>query len=229
MAKQHRKARPSTPGDRDSTTESTAEMTADAMLSRVNEFVTNTLAPRAGLIVALVLAVVVIALGLRLHVQNQNTQLARAWQTVEGADSEVALTEIAQSQKGRMVGGMALFSLAKTAYEEGDFEGAVVHFDAFLKSYPASDLADDARLGRAYALEELENYDEAAVAFQDSGAEADTPMMRAQAYLGAGRCLAALDKDEKAREALENARAEADENSMLADAARYALQSLTDG
>lgn len=226
MAKQRRTPKVHNHGKNESESAPAAEARMELAIARVGDLWRSHIQPNLRLIGVIVLALVVLGLGMRLYNQKQAQKLARAWSTVQTTDETEALRAVADNFKKNTVGEMAAFKLAQNAYRSGETAEALTHFDDFLDRFAQSSLGDEARLGRAYSLENLEQHEQAANAFEQLAAGTENQQVRAQAYLGAGRCYNLLNNPEKSRQAFENARAAADVNSMFAEAAMDGLQEL---
>lgn len=203
----------------------------EQLIVRMGGFWRNSVAPYWRVIVAVILAMVVVALAVRLVQRRQTARIARAWQQVsfaraaEEAVHEKSLKRIAEENKTHIVAQVAAFRLAKSTYADGDYEKALDQFNAFLKQYPESPLRTEARLGQAYSLESNGQYELAAETFTDVAEASDSDIVVAQAYLGAGRCYQEAGNIEDARAAFENAHANA-ARSMFGSAALDALKAL---
>ncbi len=226
MVKQRRTPKAHTPGKNEPESASPADARVELALAWVGDFWRSHIQPNLRLIVVIALALVVLGLGMRLYNQSQADKLARAWATVQTSDETEALNTVADTFTNNTVGEMAAFKLATNAYRDGDAADALTHFDDFLDRFGKSSLRDEARLGRAYCLESLEQHKQAANAFEQLAADTENQTVRAQAHLGAGRCHVNLGNPENARQAFENARAAADADSMFAEAALNGLQDL---
>lgn len=226
MVKQRRTPKAHNPGNNEPESAPPADAQMELALARVGDFWRSHIQPNLRLIVVIALALVVLGLGMRLYNQSQADKLARAWATVQTSDEAEALKTVADTFKNNTVGEMAALKLATNAYRDGDAADALTHFDDFLDRFGTSSLRDEARLGRAYCLESLEQHEQAVKAFQQLAADTENQTVRAQAHLGAGRCHVDLGNPENARQAFENARAAAEENSMFAEAAMDALHEL---
>lgn len=226
MVKQRRIPNTQTHAQNESEAAPAAEAQVELIISRVGDLWRNHIQPNLRLIGVLALALVVLGLGMRLYNQSQAEKLARAWTTVQTSDEPEAQRAVADTFKKNIVGEMAMFKLAQEAYRNGEFAQALTQFDDFLDRFSRPTLNNEARLGRAYCLESLEQHEQAAKAFEQLATDTENLTVRAQAYIGAGRCHTLLDNPEKARQAFENARAAADADSMFAEAAMNGLQDL---
>ena len=65
------------------------------------------------------------------------------------------------------VPGNALYEKTLASYHEGKYKEAIAGFEAFLKQYPSSELADNAQFWIGESYMSRKDYDKAIVAFQD--------------------------------------------------------------
>ncbi len=103
--------------------------------------------------------------------------------------------------KSRMA-PLAVLSLAKLHYDNGQYEAALSQYDRFLARWPAHDMADVASLGRLFCIESRDHHDaleEAADAFAAFASERPGHYLTPQAVFGHARCLEQLERFEAAR------------------------------
>ena len=117
--------------------------------------------------------------------------------------------------------------LANTYYEKGDFKNARVAYAKLAREYPDDFAGKLGFLGKAYALEELHKFGEAAQALRQL--REDSPdFLKAQVEVDLARCLeAAGQSDEAKRHYSELLKMESDES--LREVARYRLDKIAMG
>lgn len=100
------------------------------------------------------------------------------------------IREVAESFEGTNAGAEAQFGLGQLAMQNGDYQAAVDDFTTFLSEYKSVWMLEAAaRLGRATAYENMEQYDNAAADYELLLDNKQASHIRVYALLGAARCL----------------------------------------
>lgn len=124
--------------------------------------------------------------------QRQNMEASAALLTATDTQS---LDNLANQYGKTAIGPVIRLRLARSYFEDGNYEASLNACDLFLKKDRKHQLAPEAKLCRAAALEALEKYDDAIQAYMDL-AKDPASFVAPSAVLGQARCLAA--KDDKA-------------------------------
>ncbi|MCB2198974.1 tetratricopeptide repeat protein [bacterium] len=157
--------------------------------------------------VAAVVAVVIISVMMinSRHAANAESmaELASVRQTLTNqpdADVTEQLDDVATTYKGTSGGAEALIAIADLALNDGDNEKALEAYERFIKEYPSSYMLTAAAYeGKATALSNLEQYEEAAEVYDRVLRMDDATHVKANLLLKAARC---YEKDGQLEEAL---------------------------
>lgn len=118
------------------------------------------------------------------------------------ASAEAEFNQFLQAYPDHSLTEWALVYLGESAYRQGKFERALAAFDQGLQKFPAGQMADDARYGRANALESLNRNAEALQEFEAIAARPGSTRA-AQAAYAIGSQKFAAKEFEKATEAFD--------------------------
>lgn len=88
----------------------------------------------------------------------------------------------------------ALVQLGNAFYQRGQHQEAFGAYQAYLEQYPTGPWVSLAALGKAYALEAQQRYEEAAATFQTLADGFQGSLLTAEALIGLARCLGQLDR-----------------------------------
>jgi len=123
---------------------------------------------------------------------------------------------------GTKSGAKALYFLANARYFQGNFDGALQDFKRFLERNPDDPLlSPSAQMGIAACYEQIEEWWEAAVGYEEVRKRYSESVLVPEALVSAGRCYEKLEEWDKAeqlyREVIENY----PEKAFSADAETY--------
>lgn len=186
----------------------------------------------------LVVFVAIIALGVRVagtaagpRADNADAQRALAAARTEFALGRMdagreALLQVTKNWRNSRAGREAVYILANTYYETGDWAKAKETFEQFLQKPLYDDLMrDGAKMGVAACLEESGDTAGALDAYRALTEGARHAATRVHAALAAGRCARALGRDDDAR-ALYQGIVDRYPEAPEAEQARFALRGL---
>lgn len=125
-----------------------------------------------------------------------------------------ALTAVATEHEGTPQGAIAALEAGSALYRAGRYEDALSSFEAAEKT--GGFVGEMALNGKAYTLESLKRFDEAATAFQTVRTKANGGA-KEQATIDLGRVYEAAGQPDKARAVYEEFEADFPESSLLAD------------
>ncbi|MBT3295082.1 MAG: tetratricopeptide repeat protein [Verrucomicrobia bacterium] len=155
--------------------------------------------------ITIVLAVVAVAVaGTNMVKSRRQGRLADASAQLGAARSAQDLEAIVADYGSTPSAPLALLQLGKTAYDGGDFNGAMTHYETFAQRYRTHDLASVAEMGLIHCREARGELDQAEAAFKAFAAATPEHFMAAQALLGQARCLEQLGRFDDARVVLED-------------------------
>jgi predicted negative regulator of RcsB-dependent stress response len=150
--------------------------------------------------ITVVLAVVAIAVaGTNMVKSRRQGRLADASAQLGAARSAQDLEAIVADYGATPSAPLALLQLGKTAYDGGDVNQAMTHYETFTQRYAKHDLAAVAEMGLIHCREARGDLDEAEAAFKAFAAANPEHFMTAQALLGQARCLEQLGRFDDAR------------------------------
>ncbi|MFW5996580.1 MAG: tetratricopeptide repeat protein, partial [Lentisphaeria bacterium] len=169
--------------------------------AKLNFFILNVLKPRAGIITISLLAVIIIIIGGYYWFQQRQEAAVEVLSEVSSAEELNELEQLAEKHSGSKAGELATFKVAVKYYKQEEYEKAADYFDALLNQYSDSTFRQQARLGKAYSLEEEDDYQGAVELFAETAEAVDAELeSRMEAYYGAGRNAAELGDTDKAIE-----------------------------
>ncbi|MFO7820896.1 MAG: hypothetical protein R6V56_02385 [Lentisphaeria bacterium] len=185
---------------------------ANSVEEKVGHFLHSFVLPHWPMLVAAVLVIIIAAIAGKQWSDYKAEKLATAFAEVRTAETVSQLRQLASEYKDTKPGELAAFSAARQLYEEEQYLQAAEAFAKFNEQYKQSELAVDALLGWAYALENNQQYSDSQKIYLDVvRTEKASAEAKAEAYCGAGRTALALDTPEKARQHFESAMAEVDQ------------------
>jgi len=97
---------------------------------------------------------------------------------------------------------LALLSLGKLHFDNGNYEAALAQYERFLAQWPTHDMTKTAALGRIFCIEargRQDAFEEAAAAFAAFASGNPGHYLQPQAVFGQARCLEQLNRLEEAR------------------------------
>jgi tol-pal system protein YbgF len=103
---------------------------------------------------------------------------------------------------GSDLGNEALYNSAKDKFQKGDYNGAIESYEAFIKAYPKSPLADNSRFGVGDCYYKKGDYERAILEYSQVIKEYPDGNKVASALLKIGYSFSALGDTENARSAL---------------------------
>ena len=122
------------------------------------------------------------------------------------ADISEQLEDVAATYKGTTGGAEALMAIADLALNDGDNEKAVETYERFIKSYPKTFMLTAAAWeGKATALSNMENWEEAAETYDRVAGMKDASHVRANLLLKAANCYEKAGKVDIALKRVETA------------------------
>ncbi|MFQ5846445.1 MAG: tol-pal system YbgF family protein [Candidatus Methylomirabilales bacterium] len=94
----------------------------------------------------------------------------------------------------------ALLAIGNVSYDGGDYQQALQAYQDYLRDYPTGWGVFLAGLGKAYALESQQRYEQAAATFRTLADRYKTEALRVEALVGLARSLKAVDRGMEAIE-----------------------------
>jgi TolA-binding protein len=135
-------------------------------------------------------------------------KLAKAEQLLMAAQSPQQLEEIVNKYSSTPTAPVALLSLAKNYFNNGDYALARTQYDRFLKKFGKNDLRSTAELGLAYCTEADGDFNGAATQFAAFTEKNKGSYLQPQAVLSIARCMEQAGRIDEARIVLEDFLAE---------------------
>jgi predicted negative regulator of RcsB-dependent stress response len=176
-------------------------------------------------IAAAVIAVAVF--GSNLYRSHKRRALADASAQLAAARSTQDLEAIVADYGSTPSAPLALLQLGKAAYDMGDYNGAMAHYENFAARYDDHELASVAEVGLIHCREARGELQAAEAAFKAFAAADPAHFLAATAELGQARCLEQLGRFDDARIIYENMVANRGD-SMWGDRAAEQLETLDD-
>jgi TolA-binding protein len=177
------------------------------------------------LIGAGVLAAAVVVMASRGIAAHKAAKLMEAEQMLAQARTPQQIEDVVKNYKSTPTAPAALLDLAKTLFNDGDYEGARAQYERFLQDYKNSTLRPIAEFGLAHCTEADGRFDAAADEFKVFLTRHPDSYLKAPAILAAARCLEQSGQLDESRILLEDFLAE-NANSLWSGAAEAALQGL---
>lgn len=131
-------------------------------------------------------------------------QSATANQLLMNAGSDEELQLIIDTYANTAAAPSALLGLARSAFNQGDYDKAQASYNAFLKDYGNHDMAAIAAYGQAACLEALNQLDAAAAEYQKVADENSGSFVVPMALLNKAKLLARQGKTDAAIQAFED-------------------------
>ncbi len=134
--------------------------------------------------IMVILVVVVIMVSVQ---RSRDQRLAAGFAELADAEATEKLIELSNEFDGTEVGELATLKLARSFYQNGNYEKALTYFSLFLKKYSNSEMAEAAELGEAYTLEASGKLAQAEASYDNISKTAVAQNVRMDALSGAGR------------------------------------------
>lgn len=170
-------------------------------------------------------AVLIAVLAINGYTQYKTSRQAKAEKLLMAAETpqqfEVVITRYGSTPSAPV----ALLSMAKLFFNDGEIAQARAQYGRFLKQYKNHDMRPVAELGLAYCTEADGDFSDAAKQFDAFSKKNTSSYLRPQAILSAARCLKQAGETDEARVVLEDFLA-ASIGTQRANEAEVALQSL---
>lgn len=161
------------------------------------------------------------------YAHHKASRLAKAEQLLMEARTPEQLEEVLNKYGSTPAAPVALLSLAKTFYNNGDYSQARAQYDRFLKKHKKHDLRSSAELGLAYCTEADGDFNGAAAQFAAFAERNNGSYLQPIALLSVARCMEQAGRIDEARIVLEDFLAE-NGNSPWFGSAESALKSLNE-
>lgn len=152
--------------------------------------------------VTIVLGVMIVITALNMLRSRSARRAVEANRRLSSAQSVTELESVVRDFEKTGAAPLALLSLAKQHFDNGNYEAALSQYDQFLVKWPKHDMKTTAVLGRIFCIEargQRESLEEAAAAFATFATDNPGHYLAPQAIFGQARCLEQLDRPEEAR------------------------------
>jgi len=174
-----------------------------------------------------ILAATLTAVGSRFYAQHKADRLAAAEQALSTARTPQDLEAMVKEYGSTPSAPVALLTLAKTLFNDGDTARARTQYEQFLKKYKNHEMQPIAELGLAYCTEADGDFNGAATQFAEFSKKNTGSYLHPQAILSVARCMEQAGRIDEARIVLEDFLTEKGD-SAWASLAEAALKQLTE-
>lgn len=179
-------------------TPKTADLELPEELEQAKDFVTK----HANLIMTIALVVAVAVTGLWVYRSRHMRRDMIADQELSMARTAPDFEALLDQYKNTPAAPLALLSLAKLQFDNGNYEAALARYDQFLVEWPTHEMRPTAELGRFFCIEaraDESSVREAQAGFESFAASHPDHYLYPQARIGQARCLQQLGQFDEAR------------------------------
>jgi TolA-binding protein len=149
-------------------------------------------------------AVLVLLIAVNLYRGYQRSRVRNAAQEYAQATQTEDFENIVKKYRKTPTGPVAMLSLAKSYYNEGNYIMATEQYETFIKQFPKHPMAGAAELGMAYCMEANGRFEEALKAFDTFAQQKPEHFLAPDAVLGKARCLEQAGRLAEARQVYED-------------------------
>lgn len=150
------------------------------------------------------LAAAVAGIGSSGLAHHRASRRIQAEQRLTNAKTPAQLEEIIHQYSSTPTAPVALLSLAKIHFNNGEFVSARAQYERFLKKYKKHELRLVAELGLAYCTEADGDFDGASAQFSEFAKQNAQSYLHAPAILSMARCMEQAGRTDQARIVLED-------------------------
>ena len=143
-------------------------------------------------------------IGVTVYRARQVESDRNAAQILTAARSAKDLETIVQQHAATPYAPIAMLKLAKSHFNNGDYDGALRQYAEFKQKYPQHLMVDGAEIGRIYCLEAKGQVEDALKAFAAFAAEHPNHFLAPQATFGQARCLEQMQRYPEAKAVYED-------------------------